>query len=160
LSAVSKIVFASALLALAAHAEPAQVAAGAPAIVDENARLEGKTYAWSLAGESARHAQCKEEWRFGANGVLTVRSGEETATKQYRLAALPKESMLALTMTLLSSDGKPDCMGDSYGEAGPPIGKTRVAYLQFLNDGSFFTCASTDGLSCYGVASAKAAPTP
>ena len=155
------LAYAAALLTnFAATAEPTPPAAAAAASPNENAKLEGKAYRWSLAGESARHAQCQEEWRFGPDGVLTVRSGEETATKRYSLAVIPNESMLSLTMTLVASDGKPDCMGDTYGAEGPPIGKTRVTNLQFLNDGSFFTCASTDGLSCYGVATALVTTSP
>ncbi|MBY0423388.1 MAG: hypothetical protein K2Q06_13860, partial [Parvularculaceae bacterium] len=142
----------------AATAEPSQSPDAAPEDFAENARLEGKTFAWALSGRAAVKGQCREEWRFGKDGLLTVRSGEETATKRYRLAPTPGESMFALTMTLLSSDGKPDCMGDTYGPEGPPIGKARVTHLQFLNDGSFFTCGSTDGLSCYGVASLRAEP--
>ncbi len=79
-------------------------------------------------------------------------------TKQYRLETIPNDPMHLLRTTLLSSDGKPDCKGDTYGAAGPPIGRKDLVHVQFLNDGSFFTCGSTDGLSCYGVATPRLEP--
>lgn len=126
-------------------------AAPAPAPPNENWRLEGVTYGWTLAGRAAQNAQCREEWRFGAKGALTVVSGEEIVEKSYALGVVPGDPMLRLVTTRLSTNGKPDCMG----EVSDIVGQKRETYIQFLNDGSFFTCGSTDGLSCYGVATAR-----
>lgn len=123
----------------------------APAPPNENWRLEGVTYGWTLAGRAAQNAQCREEWRFGAKGALTVVSGEEIVEKAYALGIVTGDSMMRLVTTRLSTNGKPDCMG----VVSNAIGQTRETYIQFLNDGSFFTCGSTDGLSCYGLAAAR-----
>jgi hypothetical protein len=118
--------------------------------------LAGKTFAWSLAGKAAEAGQCREEWRFSADGILTVVSVEEIVTKTYRLKDDPNDSMMLLATTRLTTNGKPDCMGAVSSE----VGQTGEVYLQFLNDGSFFTCGSTDGLSCYGVATVQGSAKP
>lgn len=129
----------------------------APALIataHENEQLEGRSFAWSLAERAAKDAQCREVWSFGKDAILMVESGEEIVTKKYFLTALDNEPMMALKLTGLTTNGAPDCMGNRATE----VGGERTLYLQFLNDGSFFTCGSTDGLSCYGVASARRDP--
>lgn len=118
---------------------------------DESSRLAGTRYGWTLSGRAAQNAQYREEWSFGADGVMTVVSGQETTTKRYALETVPGESMLALSMIRLTTNGQPDCMGD----VDATVGQRRQIYLQFLNGGGFFTCGATDGLSCYGVASPR-----
>jgi hypothetical protein len=132
------------------------IAIFSPAAAAGGSRLDGKTYAWSLAGTAAEAGQCREEWRFGSDGVLTVISGEEIVTKSYRLTDVPDDSMMLLATTRLTTNGKPDCMGEVTTE----VGQAREIYLQFLNDGSLFTCGSTDGLSCYGVAAVREGAKP
>lgn len=120
------------------------VATAAPLL--QNARLSGKSYAWALTARES--APCREEWRFGADDVLTIVSGREVTTHTYALTVVPGDSMLRLDRTRLTSNGLPDCQGDSDAS----VGQARGVYLQFLNGGGFFTCASTDGMSCHGVA--------
>lgn len=118
---------------------------------DEANRLPGTRYAWTLAGPAAQTAQCREEWSFGADGIMTVVSGQETTTKRYALEAVQGASMWALNTTRLTTNGQPDCMG----AVDATTGQVRRVYVQFLNGGGFFTCASTDTMSCFGVASPR-----
>lgn len=135
--------------ALAADSVAEAPAVGAPP--QGNERHEGRSFDWSLSGKAAKDAQCREVWSFGKDAILTVESGEEIVTKRYFLSALENDPMSALLLTGLTTNGSPDCMGNRAAE----VGGDRTIYLQFLNDGSFFTCGSTDGLSCYGVATAR-----
>lgn len=142
-----------------AHIAEAPLSEAAPAKAAPGGgddRLAGVTYGWSLAGKAAESGQCKEEWRFGADGVLTVVSGKEIVTKSYRLAPVAGDPMMSLRTTRLTTNGLPDCLGATTLE----VGQEREILLQFLNDGSFFTCGSTDGLSCYGVASRRTPKSP
>jgi hypothetical protein len=119
---------------------------------EESARLRGRMFSWSLAGEAAEMGQCREEWSFGDDDTMTIFSGEEHVTKRIALRALSGPSMFELTQTRLTTNGRPDCQG----QTNTAIGQSSRIYLQFLNGGGFFTCASTDTLSCYGVATPKA----
>jgi hypothetical protein len=115
----------------------------------ETARLAGQTYSWSVAATGA--PQCHEEWAFGSDGVVTITSGQEITTQSYALSASEDPSMFVLDRTRLASNGLPDCLGSS----DPSSGGTRRSYLMFLNGGGFFTCSSTDTMSCYAVATPK-----
>jgi hypothetical protein len=120
--------------------------AGAAIAADEGARVSGRVYDWRLAVSNGQ--QCEERWAFGESGVLTVTSGQEVTTNTYALS--PAEgSMFLLQSTRTAGNGLPDCQGRSNAS----VGATNSIYLQFLNDGGFFSCNSTDTMSCYGVAS-------
>jgi len=121
--------------------------ASAAAADDQNARLAGVTYDWRAGGAQ----QCREIWSFGADGVVTITSGQEITTQSYRLSASEEPSMFVLNRTRLTSNGLPDCEGHS----DPSAGGERRAYLMFLNNGGFFTCSSLDTMSCYAVASPR-----
>lgn len=119
---------------------------------DLSARLAGHAFQWSLAVHAPQTAQCSEDWSFGADGITTIVSGQEHVTERYSVQAVPGEAtMLALTQTRLTTNGEPDCQG----VANPATGQTTTTYLVPLNSGGFFTCSSTDTMSCYGVASPR-----
>jgi hypothetical protein len=133
------LLMAAGLTAFAAGALAADAA-------DRSSEVAGKTYAWSVV-----KGQCREEWSFGEDGVMTILSGEERVTKRFTLRAIPGQTMLELMATRLSSNGKQDCQGT----VDTKTGQSSLNYLMFLNDGGFFTCGSTDTMSCYGVATQK-----
>lgn len=108
--------------------------------------LAGQRYSWRLAVSEG--AQCVEDWRFGVDGVLSVTSGEEVTTHTYALRPSDDPGMHVLERTRLSSNGRPDCMGNQDAS----VGQASSVYLVFLNGGGFFTCGSADTMSCYGVA--------
>jgi hypothetical protein len=133
-----------AALATAAHAD-------APA-GDESARVVGTAYHWSLSVKGA--PTCEENWTFAEGGVLTVVSGQEISTDDFTLAKVPDGSMFDLASTRRTTNAMPDCQG----MVNATVGQVRHVYLQFLNDGGFFTCANTDTMSCYGVATPRPKP--
>lgn len=122
------------------------LAANAAAAADQDARLSGVTYDWRVTASGA--PQCREVWTFGADGVVTIVSGQEVTTQRYRLSASDDASMFVLDRTRLTSNGLPDCLGHS----DPSVGGERRAYIMFLNNGGFFTCSSADTMSCYAIA--------
>jgi hypothetical protein len=124
-----------------------------PLAVKANDRLADKRFGWSLGGRAAQPgAQCREDWSFGADGVMTVRSGAEVTTKRFTLSPVANSgAMFALATTRLTTNGEPDCIG----ERTSAVGDSGSTYVMFLNDGSFFTCGTTDTLSCYGVATLR-----
>lgn len=122
--------------------------AGAAAAADESARVAGQNFDWRVASGG----ECRESWSFGADGVMTITSGQEVTTHSYTLSDGYSAGMYRLERTRISSNGEPDCQG----HADASIGQTREIYLIFLNGGGFFTCANTDTMSCNGVASPSA----
>jgi hypothetical protein len=83
---------------------------------------------------------------------VTIVSGHERVTERFSVQAVPGDAtMLALHQTRLTTNGEADCQG----AANSATGQTSTTYLVPLNDGGFFTCSSTDTLSCYGVASPR-----
>jgi hypothetical protein len=127
--------------------------AGAAAAADsDRTPLEGQDFDWSVASGG----QCHEHWAFGADGVMTITSGEEVTAHSYAVDSGYPAGMYRLQSTRITSNGQPDCQGN----ADASVGQTREIYLVFLNGGGFFTCASTDTMSCSGVASPSAAPSP
>jgi hypothetical protein len=142
-------------LVLAAGIAALAVGALAADAADQNSRVAGKAYSWSVT-PAGGGAQCREEWSFGQDGVMTVLSGEERVTKRFTLRTIPGQPMFELEATRLSTNGKADCQGTRNSKTG----QTSLTYLMFLNGGGFVTCASTDTMSCYGVATPSATPTP
>lgn len=125
------------------------LAAGAAAAADQNARLAGMTFDWRVTARGA--PQCREVWSFGADGIVTITSGQEITTQSYRLGASEDPSMFVLDRTRLTSNGLPDCLGHS----DPSVGGERRGFVMFQNNGGFFTCSSIDTMSCYAVASPR-----
>lgn len=133
-----------------AGAGPAAPTANAPG-EDQSSRVRGQAFSWTLAGRAAQAQECHEEWSFGEDNIMTVLSGEERVTERFALRSVAGEPMLELTQTRLTTNGRPDCQGG----ANAATGQTNRVYLLFLNGGGFFTCASTDTMSCYGVATPR-----
>jgi hypothetical protein len=136
------------ILGLAVLAAGAAVAADVP---DPGSQLAGHSFSWSLVSQGDKKGQCKEEWSFGQDGTMTVLSGEEQVAKRYAVRPQPGSTMVILEATRVSTNGKADCQGVRNSK----IGQTSQTYLMFLNGGGFFTCVSTDTMSCYGVATPK-----
>ena len=96
---------------------------------------------------------CTETWTFGEGGQMTVHSGQEVVEKQYRIET-DRDGTWIVTKTL-SSNGKPDCMGDVSVPA-PPV--ERRTYVVPMNGGVVLTCPAPtrtpDGTpyisGCYG----------
>jgi hypothetical protein len=114
---------------------------------DQSSRVAGKTYDWAVA----KGGQCREQWSFGEDGVMTIVSGEERVTKSFTLRAMPGQTMVELMATRTTTNGKPDCQGTKNAKTG----QTSLIYLEFLNGSGFFTCGALDTMTCYGVATPK-----
>ncbi|RZA13983.1 MAG: hypothetical protein EOP93_19385 [Lysobacteraceae bacterium] len=87
---------------------------------------------------------CHEVHTYRADGTAETRSGGEILQKTYAVAPAGG-TMYVVTATVVSGNGGLDCLG-----AMTRVGATSVVYIQPLNDGGQFTCASEDGMSCYG----------
>ena len=90
--------------------------------------------------------QCPEVHTYNADGTARGESGSEVLQKTY--VAVPiKGGMWKVDATVTASNGGKDCTGSP-----TPVGATSTVYIQPLNGGGYFTCASEDGMSCYGSA--------
>lgn len=81
---------------------------------------------------------CTEVWRFDADGTGTVESGEERVTTRWR-TALGDQTDRWLYTTSLSTNGKPDCTGESSDPASFPR-KESGFVVMFFNSGGAMTC--------------------
>ena len=97
---------------------------------------------------------CTETWSFGADGAMTVTSGEEVVQMRFRTEA-DADGRWLVTETL-GTNGLPDCMGDRSDGVTP--GERRT-YLMRRNSGSIVVCgpparmadgALFVGPTCYG----------
>jgi len=114
--------------------------------------LEG---AWIFTTEARQNSRpvCTETWDFGPEGRMEVSSGAERVQKAYRVER--DEAGLWLIMTTLSTNHRPDCMGNVTTRV--PEGEDRT-YLVPLNSGRVLTCPppgrAPDGApvvsGCYG----------
>jgi septal ring-binding cell division protein DamX len=120
---------------------------------EANHLLAGHTYDIALGVAQGAEPACRETWSFENAGDLTVASGEEIVSFDYQLRPIPRDSMHELTLTRLATNGRSDCQGQVSAPVTTP--ESRRVNLQFLNNGGFFVCANTDGMSCYGVASPR-----
>ncbi len=89
---------------------------------------------------------CPEVHAYASDGTATVRSGDEVLEKTYAVAPAD-HGMYMITSKVISTNGGRDCLG-----ATTEVGTTSTVYIQPTNSGSYFTCASQDGMSCYGTA--------
>lgn len=89
---------------------------------------------------------CREIHAYRADGSATSESGEEVLQKTYTVAPAAG-GMYRVTTTVVSGNGGKDCLGST-----TRVGASSTVYIQPLNDGSYFTCGSEDGMSCYGTA--------
>lgn len=97
---------------------------------------------------------CTETWSFGAEGAMTVVSGEEVVGKRFRTEA--DDDGRWLVTENLETNGLPDCMGERSDGVTP--GERRI-YLMVRNSGSIVVCGPparmADGVlfvgpTCYG----------
>lgn len=96
---------------------------------------------------------CSETWSFGADGAMTVESGEERVRKRYRTET-DRDGRWIVEETL-ETNGAPDCMGQRTPNVTP--GERRT-YVVPMNGGIILTCPPPqrmpDGApyisNCYG----------
>jgi len=90
---------------------------------------------------------CREIHTFHADGTAMTESGGEILQKTYEVASA-SSGMLRVTATVVGTNGGLDCLGSK-----TAIGASSTVFIMFTNGGDFYTCASEDGMSCYGSAS-------
>lgn len=92
---------------------------------------------------------CTETWTFAATDRMTVKSGEEVVEKRFRTEE-DRDGDWLVTRSL-STNGKPDCMGNSNPEVNPEDNRTSI--LRF-KDGSMLVCPppahTDDGIPVHG----------
>ncbi len=93
--------------------------------------------------------QCPEVHTYNADGTAQSQSGSEVLQKTYTATRL-EDGMWKVDETVTAGNGGKDCTGSP-----TPVGATSTVYIQPLNGGGYFTCASQDGMSCYGSASRR-----
>jgi hypothetical protein len=93
--------------------------------------------------------QCKETHSYRVDGTLMTKSGNQILTRTYTITKVLGKTY-RLEKKIISSNGGKDCLGYIN-----TFGPTKTTFALFLNDKSYFTCASLDRKSCYGKATAK-----
>lgn len=95
---------------------------------------------------------CPETHTYNADGTASVRSGDEVLEKSYTVTPAAGGMYLVKTVVIASNGGR-DCLGKT-----SAIGATASVYIQPVNGGGYYTCASEDGMSCYGSARPRRSP--
>ncbi|MBN8716739.1 MAG: hypothetical protein J0I72_02470 [Stenotrophomonas sp.] len=95
---------------------------------------------------------CPETHTYNADGTASVRSGNEVLEKTYTVTAAAG-GMYLVTTVIVSTNGGRDCLGKT-----STVGATSSVYIQPINGGGYYTCASEDGMSCYGAARPRRSP--
>jgi hypothetical protein len=114
--------------------------------------LDG-TYLFETDAQQDGRPVCSETWSFGADGAMTVQSGEERVRKRYRTET-DRDGTWIVAETL-ETNGAPDCMGQRTPDVTP--GERRT-YVVPMNGGIILTCPApqrmADGApyitACYG----------
>jgi hypothetical protein len=83
---------------------------------------------------------CSERWTFGADGVLTVESGQELAHDTYRLEHDKVGDWIITKMR--DTNGKPDCTGQTRTTISQDENRT---YWFAMNDGTINVCPPPAG---------------
>lgn len=118
---------------------------------DRGEFLAGRT--WRLRIVDQPDDFCRETYEFRDDGTMTSRSGEEVLEESWRVETQGYDS--TLVTRVLSTNGKPDCQGDT----NAAVGAERALPIVFFNGGGYAVCAGPDrGLSCYGAVSEVVAP--
>ncbi|HEX2594210.1 MAG TPA: hypothetical protein VHL34_22100 [Rhizomicrobium sp.] len=78
---------------------------------------------------------CTERWSFGADGVMTIESGQEVVRETYTLTHDDVGDWIIANV--IDTNGKPDCMGNARTEV--PKGTDRI-YWFAMNDGTINVC--------------------
>lgn len=89
---------------------------------------------------------CREEHTYALDGSASSSSGEEVLMKTWT-ATPASDGMYRVVATVVESNGKQDCTGST-----TAVGATSTVYIQPTNVDGYYTCASEDGMSCYGSA--------
>lgn len=90
--------------------------------------------------------ECHEVHTYRGDGTAQTRSGSEVLEKTYTVTP-GRGGTFVVAATVVSGNGGKDCLG-----ATTAIGATSTVTIRPLNEGGYFTCASDDGMSCYGSA--------
>ncbi len=108
-----------------------------------------------VAGEwdwNPTQGTCPEIHTYNLNGTASVRSGDEVLEKTY--TATPAAGGMYLVKTVIvATNGGRDCLGKT-----SAVGATSSVFIQPINGGGYYTCASEDGMSCYGAARPRRSP--
>lgn len=89
---------------------------------------------------------CHEVHTYRSDGTAQTRSGTEVLEKTCTISPASGGTYRVIAQVVSSNGGK-DCLGST-----TPSGSASTVYIQPLNFGSYLTCASEDGMSCYGTA--------
>ncbi len=89
---------------------------------------------------------CPETHTYNADGTASVRSGDEVLEKTYTVSSATGGMYLVKTVVIATNGGR-DCLGRT-----SAVGATSSVYIRPINGGGYYTCASEDGMSCYGAA--------
>lgn len=119
---------------------------------DRGEFLAGRT--WRLKIVDQPEDFCRETYEFRDDGTMTSRSGDEVLEKAWRVDTDGYDS--TLVTRVLSTNGKPDCQGDT----NAAVGNERALPIVFINGGGYAVCGADRGLSCYGIVSRYVAPPP
>lgn len=95
---------------------------------------------------------CPETHTYNADGTASVRSGDEVLEKTYTVTSATG-GMYIVKSVIVSTNGGRDCLGKT-----STVGATSSVYIQPINGGGYYTCASEDGISCYGAARPQLSP--
>lgn len=96
------------------------------------------TGVWLFRTDAVRDGApvCSELWDFQAGGVLRIESGQERVEKRWRVERESGAGYWIVTETV-STNGLPDCMGES--SPAPAPGERRT-FVVPLNNGVAVTC--------------------
>ena len=89
---------------------------------------------------------CTETYEFRADGTKIAKSAEEVNESKFVISATPSsDGYYKLTDTVVSSNGKPDCSGQS-----TPVGDKVSVYLRFEEPNAFSFCPHEAADRCIG----------
>ena len=113
-------------------------AAGASA--DESNPIVGAWY-WNPT-----KGACPEKHTYTAEGTARSESGDEVLDKRYTIAPAGG-GMYRVESVVTATNGGRDCLGST-----TAVGASSTLYVMPINGGGYYTCASEDGMSCFGSA--------
>jgi hypothetical protein len=90
--------------------------------------------------------QCPERHSYRADGTASTESGGERLEKTYRVTKLDG-GFWRVDQEVTASNGGKDCLGSI-----TAVGRRSSVFVMPQNFGGYLTCASDDGMSCYGSA--------
>lgn len=90
---------------------------------------------------------CPERHHYFSEGRASTESGDEILQKTYSVKLI-KDGLYRISASVISTNGKKDCLGSL-----TEVGSTSTTFIYRQNYGGYLTCASENGMSCYGSAS-------